>query len=184
MHAMCPAHSIHPDLITLTIYRENYLQTVKLVMMPFSLSSSYIFSLRSTHCHRFLLKYSQIMFISQSEVWSLILLHVHPLLGNGLINNFPRRQIIGKQSVVRLRNNTGGCDSRDSYNFFFCRNISVCINIKNNFENVSLNNLPFISFCEMMWNLNHKSHYKNELIICSLLKIRYLFQKYYFLFIW
>jgi hypothetical protein len=30
-----------------------------------------------------------------------ILLHVHPLLGN----EFPRGQILGKQSVARLRNN-------------------------------------------------------------------------------
>jgi hypothetical protein len=34
----------------------------------------------------------------------LILLHVHPLLGNVLVNEFPRRQ-----SVARLRNNKGGC---------------------------------------------------------------------------
>jgi hypothetical protein len=34
-----------------------------------------------------------------------ILLHVHPLLGNVLVNEFPRRQILGKQSVARLRNN-------------------------------------------------------------------------------
>jgi hypothetical protein len=33
-----------------------------------------------------------------------ILLHVHPLLGNMLLNKFPRRQILGKQSVARLRN--------------------------------------------------------------------------------
>jgi hypothetical protein len=33
------------------------------------------------------------------------LLHVHPLLGNVLVNKFPRRQILGKQSVARLRNN-------------------------------------------------------------------------------
>jgi hypothetical protein len=35
----------------------------------------------------------------------IILLHVHPLLGNGLVNKFPRRQYLGKQSFVRLRNN-------------------------------------------------------------------------------
>jgi hypothetical protein len=37
----------------------------------------------------------------------IILLHVHPLLGNGLVNKFPRRQILGKQSVGKLRNNRG-----------------------------------------------------------------------------
>jgi hypothetical protein len=26
-----------------------------------------------------------------------------------MVNNFPRRQILGKQSVARLRNNKGGC---------------------------------------------------------------------------
>jgi hypothetical protein len=35
----------------------------------------------------------------------MLLLHVHPLLGNGLVNKFPRRQILGKQSVARSRNN-------------------------------------------------------------------------------
>jgi hypothetical protein len=35
----------------------------------------------------------------------IILLHVHPLLGNGLVNKFPRSQIVSKQSVARLRNN-------------------------------------------------------------------------------
>jgi hypothetical protein len=39
----------------------------------------------------------------------IILLHVHPLLGDVLINEFPRRQLLGKQSVARLRNNKGGC---------------------------------------------------------------------------
>jgi hypothetical protein len=29
----------------------------------------------------------------------------HPLLGNGLVNKLPRRQILGKQSVDRSRNN-------------------------------------------------------------------------------
>jgi hypothetical protein len=37
-----------------------------------------------------------------------ILLHVCPLLGNGLVNIFPRRQILGEESVARLSNNTGG----------------------------------------------------------------------------
>jgi hypothetical protein len=36
---------------------------------------------------------------------SLILIHVQPLLGNGLVSKFPRRQILGKQSVARPRNN-------------------------------------------------------------------------------
>jgi hypothetical protein len=35
-----------------------------------------------------------------------IMLHVHPLLGNGLVNNFALKQILGKQSVARLRNNS------------------------------------------------------------------------------
>jgi hypothetical protein len=34
-----------------------------------------------------------------------MLLHVHPLLGNGVVNKFPRRQILGKESVARSRNN-------------------------------------------------------------------------------
>jgi hypothetical protein len=37
------------------------------------------------------------------------LLHIHPLLVNVLVKKFPRRQILGKQSVVRLRNNRGSC---------------------------------------------------------------------------
>jgi hypothetical protein len=37
-------------------------------------------------------------------VWY-VLLHVYPLLGNGLVKKFPRRQILGKQSVARSRNN-------------------------------------------------------------------------------
>jgi hypothetical protein len=32
-----------------------------------------------------------------------VLLHVHPLLGNGLVNKFP---IVGKQSAASLRNNS------------------------------------------------------------------------------
>jgi hypothetical protein len=36
---------------------------------------------------------------------NILLLHAHPLLGNVLVNNFPRRQILDKQSVARLRNN-------------------------------------------------------------------------------
>jgi hypothetical protein len=34
-----------------------------------------------------------------------MLLHVHLLLGNGLVNEFLRRQILGKQSVATSRNN-------------------------------------------------------------------------------
>jgi hypothetical protein len=34
-----------------------------------------------------------------------ILLYVHPLLGNWLVNKFPRSEIFGKQSVARFRNN-------------------------------------------------------------------------------
>jgi hypothetical protein len=36
-----------------------------------------------------------------------ILFHVHPLLGSGLVNKFPRRQILDKQSVARLHNKWG-----------------------------------------------------------------------------
>jgi hypothetical protein len=32
--------------------------------------------------------------------------HINALLGNGLVNTFPRRQILGKQSVARLRINS------------------------------------------------------------------------------
>jgi hypothetical protein len=32
-----------------------------------------------------------------------ILLHVHSLLGIVLVNKFPQRQILGKQSIARLR---------------------------------------------------------------------------------
>jgi hypothetical protein len=38
-----------------------------------------------------------------------ILLHVHQLLGNVLVNKFPRRQILCKQSAARLRNNKRDC---------------------------------------------------------------------------
>jgi hypothetical protein len=38
-----------------------------------------------------------------------ILLHVHPLLGIVLVNKFPQRQILDKQSVARLRRITWGC---------------------------------------------------------------------------
>jgi hypothetical protein len=40
---------------------------------------------------------------------SKILLHVHTLLGNVLVNKFPRRQFLGKVSVARLRNKRGTC---------------------------------------------------------------------------
>jgi hypothetical protein len=36
-----------------------------------------------------------------------VLWHVNALPGNRLVNKFPRRQILGKQSVARLRNNKG-----------------------------------------------------------------------------
>jgi hypothetical protein len=39
----------------------------------------------------------------------IVLLHVPPLLGNVLVNKFPRRQILGKQSVASSRNNKGSC---------------------------------------------------------------------------
>jgi hypothetical protein len=35
----------------------------------------------------------------------MVLLHVHPLLGNGLVNKFLGRQILGEQSAARLCNN-------------------------------------------------------------------------------
>jgi hypothetical protein len=37
------------------------------------------------------------------------MLHVHLLLGNVLVNEFPRRKILEKQSVAMLSNNKGGC---------------------------------------------------------------------------
>jgi hypothetical protein len=39
---------------------------------------------------------------------------VNALLGNILVNKFPGRQIFGKQSVARLRNNRGSCVFRVS----------------------------------------------------------------------
>jgi hypothetical protein len=36
-------------------------------------------------------------------------LYTRTLLSNGLVNEFPRRQTLGKQSVARLRKNRGGC---------------------------------------------------------------------------
>jgi hypothetical protein len=41
----------------------------------------------------------------EKGLFGYIVLYVHPLLGNGLVNKFPRRQIFGKQSVARSRNN-------------------------------------------------------------------------------
>jgi hypothetical protein len=35
------------------------------------------------------------------------MLHVHPLLGNVLVNKFPRKEILGNQSVAKLCNNKG-----------------------------------------------------------------------------
>jgi hypothetical protein len=37
------------------------------------------------------------------------MLYAQPLLDNLLVNNFPRRQTLGKQSVARLSNNRGNC---------------------------------------------------------------------------
>jgi hypothetical protein len=43
-----------------------------------------------------------------SKIQSVIILSlVNVLPGNGLVNKFPRRQILGKQSFVRLRKNRG-----------------------------------------------------------------------------
>jgi hypothetical protein len=47
----------------------------------------------------------------QGMVRSIILLHVHPLLGNVLVNKSPRRPIIGEQSVAGSRNNIWSCVS-------------------------------------------------------------------------
>jgi hypothetical protein len=33
------------------------------------------------------------------------MLHVHPLLGNRMVNKFPLKQILGKQSIAGSRNN-------------------------------------------------------------------------------
>jgi hypothetical protein len=41
--------------------------------------------------------------------YCMVLLHVHPLLGNVLVNKFSRIQILGKQSVARLPNNRWSC---------------------------------------------------------------------------
>jgi hypothetical protein len=41
----------------------------------------------------------------ENSVTVYVLLYVHPLLGNGLANTFPRRQILGEQSVARSSNN-------------------------------------------------------------------------------
>jgi hypothetical protein len=43
----------------------------------------------------------------QIPIFSKILLHVHPLLGNVLVNEF--RQILDEQYVARLRMNGRGC---------------------------------------------------------------------------
>jgi hypothetical protein len=47
------------------------------------------------------------MFPVRFELKEGAMLHVHPYLGNGLVNKFPRRQVLGKQSVARLCNNRG-----------------------------------------------------------------------------
>jgi hypothetical protein len=43
-------------------------------------------------------------FACMPSVYVFVLLHVHPLLGNGLVNKFPRKHIPGKESVVMSRN--------------------------------------------------------------------------------
>jgi hypothetical protein len=45
--------------------------------------------------------------VSLRTIW--ILLYVRSLLGNVLVNKFPRKQILGNQSVASLRNNGWGC---------------------------------------------------------------------------
>jgi hypothetical protein len=45
-------------------------------------------------------------FYTSIAVPFLVLLHVHPLLGNVLVNKSPQRQILGKQSFARLCNNS------------------------------------------------------------------------------
>jgi hypothetical protein len=53
--------------------------------------------------------FSTIFVTSVRGIFMQILLHVHPLLGNVFVNKFPRKQILGKQSVARLRKNRGCC---------------------------------------------------------------------------
>jgi hypothetical protein len=55
-------------------------------------------TLKMQHFHRIRLKLA-------INLSFFILLHVHPMLGNGLVNNFPRRQILGKQSIAWSRKN-------------------------------------------------------------------------------
>jgi hypothetical protein len=59
-----------------------------------------------------LISFLRLLFKCECMLWFIIivkiiriLLHAHPLLGSVLVNKFPRRQIVGKQSVARLRNN-------------------------------------------------------------------------------
>jgi hypothetical protein len=40
-----------------------------------------------------------------------ILSNIKALPGKELVNKFPRRQILGKESVAKLRNNTGRCEN-------------------------------------------------------------------------
>jgi hypothetical protein len=58
-----------------------------------------------------------------SAVKLFILLHVHPLLGKVLVNKFLWRQILGKQSVARLRNNS---DNRRSI-FYIVRAATIAM---------------------------------------------------------
>jgi hypothetical protein len=58
-----------------------------------------------TGYHVFLLLRSECSPSAVLSELTLILLNVHQLLGNGLVNKFSRRQILGKQSVARSGNN-------------------------------------------------------------------------------
>jgi hypothetical protein len=55
------------------------------------------------------IKYSKLGPFVLIIIKSFILLYVHQLLGNELVNKFPRRQILSEQSVARSRNNRGSC---------------------------------------------------------------------------
>jgi hypothetical protein len=94
-------------------------QVMKLLIMEVS-SSCHFIPLRSKYSlQQSVLKYLQSTLCSSlnvrdqvshpykttEKIIGYLLLHVHPLLGNGLVNKFPRRQILGKQSVARSGNN-------------------------------------------------------------------------------
>jgi hypothetical protein len=67
---------------------------------------------RTTWCHILEdnLRFENLKSYKQGSIQDYILLYTHPLLGNALINKFPRRQILGKQSVARSRNNRTNVD--------------------------------------------------------------------------